>query len=295
MNLRIIFFIATMLATMSSCRELPLNFGGDKTLATVGDKTLRLSDVWSTAPEAMTPEDSISFVRRQTERWIQNSVKLQESERIFASSAHDIDALVEEYRNTLMVKKLERNYVSENFVPQIEESQIEEYYSLNGENFRLNSRLVKGRIVILPKSSKSVAELQKQMKTLTNKKGGDFKSICEKQGYELIELTSAWVDYSDFLNRLPIVRSGDYSEYVESLGEVHQLEGRHRKYLFQITEVVNVGDTEPFERVREKISYILNNKNQSELLKEYDSLLLRSAIDKGEVRNYTNTESQTNK
>ncbi len=287
MNLRNAFFIVVTLAALSSCRELPLNFGGDKTLASVGDKTLRVSDIWGAAPEAITPEDSVSFVRYQTERWIQNNVKLQESERVFAASAKDVDAQVEEYRNTLMVKKLEKEYINKTIVSPIEESQIEEYYTQNSENLRLNTRLVKGRIVILPKDYKNIKKFQTQMETLADKKDGDFKSISEKEGLELMELTSSWVEYSDFLSRLPIVSSGDYSEYADSLGMIHQLDGRHRRYIFQITDALNIGDTEPLERVRDKILYILNNKKQTELLKEYDSLLLRAAINKGEVKNYT--------
>ncbi|MFI3292841.1 MAG: hypothetical protein SNG27_04785 [Rikenellaceae bacterium] len=292
MNLRIAFIVAITLAISSSCRELPLNFGGDKILASVGDKTLRLSDVWVNSADGMSPEDSVSFVRHQTERWIQNSVKLQESERLFASSSNDVDALVEEYRNTLMVKKLEKNHISQTIVPPIEDEQIEEYYTQNGENFRLNTRLVKGRIVILPKDYKTPKEIKTQMETIADKKGGDFKSICEKSGVELIEFTTSWVEYGDFMNRLPIVRSGDYSEYTDALGEVHQLDGRNHIYFFQFIDVLNIGDTEPIERVREKILYILNNKNQAELLKKYDSLLMQTAINKGYIRNYTISDKE---
>lgn len=76
------------------------------------------------------------------------------------------------------------------------------------------------------------------------------------------------------------------------MGVVHQLEGRDFRYMFQITEVLNIGDTEPLERVKEKIIYILNNKNQTEFLRKYDSQLLEDAQQRGVVRNYVKEKQE---
>ncbi|MFI3281972.1 MAG: hypothetical protein SNG10_00400 [Rikenellaceae bacterium] len=292
MNLKRIFLSAIVVVVVSSCRELPLNFGGDRTIASVEDMTLKMSDIDSSVFKGLSPEDSISYITRYAEKWIQNRVKLLESERVFASSAQDIESLVEEYRNSLMVRKLEKYYISENFKIENSDEQIEEYYNQYSDNFRLSTRLVKGRIIAIPKDYKALKELQKQITTLADKRGGDFKSICEKSGLELVEFMTSWVEYSDFLNLLPIVKHGDYSEYTSSLGVVHQLEGRDFRYMFQITEVLNIGDTEPLERVKEKIIYILNNKNQTEFLRKYDSQLLEDAQQRGVVRNYVKEKQE---
>ncbi|MFR9597637.1 MAG: hypothetical protein SNI83_00960 [Rikenellaceae bacterium] len=268
MNLKTELFALLALLVGVSCRELPLNIGGDKMVASVEDMELRVSDLRGLAPEGLSSEDSTLFVARYAEKWIQNSVKLLEAERVFASSAPDIDKMVEEYRNSLMIRKLEKHHTNENFRATLSEGQIEEYYAQNSGNFPLTTRLVKGRILTLPKDAKDAKEMLKQMSTLADKKGGDFRSICEKKRYDLVELTSSWVEYSDFLSRLPIVRRGHLPEYISKHG-VQQLEDAEFKYYFQITEVMNEGDAEPLERVKDKIIYILNNRNQSEFLRQY--------------------------
>ncbi len=284
MNLRIELFALVALFVGVSCRELPLNIGGDKTIASVEGMTLKVSGLNGVIPSDLRGDDSLLFVSRYADKWIRNSVKLLEAERVFASSAPDIDNMVEAYRNSLMIRKLEKHHTNENFRPEVSDEQVEEYYAKNSENFPLTTQLVKGRIVTLPKDAKDAKEFHKQMSTLADKKGGDFRSICEKKRYDLVELTT-WVEYVDFLSRLPIVRRGHLPEYISKQG-VQSLEDAEFKYYFQITETKSIGDAEPLERIKDKIIYILNNRNQSEFLQQYEQELLREANERGVVQNY---------
>ncbi len=285
MNLKRDLLELLTLLTGGTCQQLPLDIGGGEVVASVEYMTLTDNDLRFVMPSGLSPEDSLSFVTRYTEKWIQNSVKLVEAEKIFASSAPDIDRMVEEYRNSLMIRKLEKHYINENFIPSISDEQIEEYYLKNSSNFRLNNHLVKGLIVTLPKDAKDAKELLKQMSIIADKKDSDFRSICEKKRYDLVEFNTSWVEYSDFLSRLPIVRRGNFPEYIFSR-KVQQLEDAEFKYYFQITEVMNVGDIEPLERVKDKITYILNNRNQSEYLRQYEQDLLREAYLHKSIKNY---------
>ncbi len=286
MNLRIELFALLTLLVGVSCRELPLNGGGDRVIASVEGMELKVSDLDGLMPAELSSEDSLSFVALYAEKWIQNSVKLLEAERLFVSSAPDIDKMVEEYRNSLMIRRLDKHYTNENFRPSLSDEQIEEYYQQNSGNFPLTTQLVKGRIVTLPKDAKDAKELFEQMSAIADKKqGGDLRSICEKKRYDLVELTSSWVEYSDFLSRLPIVRHRNLLEYISNK-RVQQLEDSENKYYFQITEVMNIGDAEPLDRVKDKIIYILNNRNQSEFLRKYEQELLQDAVLRDVVRNY---------
>ncbi len=286
MNLRIELFALLTLLVGVSCRELPLNGGGDRVIASVEGMELKVSDLDGLMPAELSSEDSLSFVALYAEKWIQNSVKLLEAERLFVSSAPDIDQMVEAYRNSLMIRRLDKHYTNENFRPSLSDEQIEEYYQQNSGNFPLTTQLVKGRIVTLPKDAKDAKELFEQMSAIADKKqGGDLRSICEKKRYDLVELTSSWVEYSDFLSRLPIVRHRNLLEYISNK-RVQQLEDSENKYYFQITEVMNIGDAEPLDRVKDKIIYILNNRNQSEFLRKYEQELLQDAVLRDVVRNY---------
>ncbi len=279
---RAILLIVTLLVGVG-CREAFRGIGDNIIIAEVENKQLRISDIHSAMPKGMAGADSIVFIERFTSKWIHNSVKLIAAEQMFESSSIDIDQMVERYRASLMVRKLEQDYINKNYiVPQLD-NLIESYYRENGHNFKLSVPLVKGRIVTLPKEYKETKEFLKDMK-LADKKGTDFRSICEKNEVELVELNTVWMEYSDFLNRLPIVRQVENMEYLLKKGDIQQLEDEENKYYFQITDVMNIGQQEPLERVEDKIRYILNNRNQSEFLNLYEQKLMREAYERGAIR-----------
>ncbi|MFR9603505.1 MAG: hypothetical protein SNG02_06505 [Rikenellaceae bacterium] len=296
MNLLRNISVLLLLVGVVSCHELPRIMGGDKIVASVGDRELRMSDLSGVVPSGLSPEDSISFVARYAQRWILSSVKLVEAEQVFASSAPDIDKMVEEYRNSLMIKRLEKYKINQDYNITESAEDIKAYYRDNSDKFLLTKELVKGRILSFPKETKDGAALLKSMSELTPKGVEDFRSTCEKRGFSYTELTSGWIEYADFLDRLPIVRDGaHYANFISKSG-VQQLEDEDNKYYFQITEVKEVGEIEPLERIEETIRYILSNKNQAEFLQLYEAELLKNAQQKrGFIRNYISEEVEPTK
>ncbi|MDE5851937.1 MAG: hypothetical protein K2H25_04010, partial [Alistipes sp.] len=80
-------------------------------MAEVGSSKLRVPDVQSAVPAGVKGADSMAFVRVFVDRWVRKQLKLQEAEVLFSASEADIDRQVEEYRQTLLIRKLEQQYV----------------------------------------------------------------------------------------------------------------------------------------------------------------------------------------
>ena len=96
---------------MTACQELPNYLAGDTTLARAGRKVLRLRDVESVVPRGVTGDDSVALLEVYVDRWVRKQLKLQEAEVLFSSSEEDIARMVEEYRQALLIRKLEQHYV----------------------------------------------------------------------------------------------------------------------------------------------------------------------------------------
>jgi len=47
-------------------------------------------------------------MRKYIDRWVVKQLKLKEAEVLFSSSADDIDRMVEEYRQALLIRKLDQ-------------------------------------------------------------------------------------------------------------------------------------------------------------------------------------------
>ena len=98
---------ATLLLT-AGCQELPVYLDSGKVLARAGKSELRVRDLQAVVPGGLTGEDSVSFVGMYVDRWVKKQIKLQQAENLFSASAEDIESLVEEYRQSLLIRKLDQ-------------------------------------------------------------------------------------------------------------------------------------------------------------------------------------------
>jgi len=111
MNLRAKITVAAGALLLAGCREMPRYFSGDETVARAGGRELRMRDVRKVIPQGLTGGDSAAYVKMYVDRWVRKQLKLQEAEILFSESAGDIDRMVEEYRQALLIRKLDQHYV----------------------------------------------------------------------------------------------------------------------------------------------------------------------------------------
>ena len=135
---------AAALVLAVGCQELPNYFVGDETLARVGRTELTVRDVLSAVPAGMNEADSTAFVDLYVDRWVRKQLKLGEAERLFTASAEDIDRMVEEYRQGLLIRKLDRFWVDRSIDTTFTDDEIAAYYREHLDDFRLDRTLVKG-------------------------------------------------------------------------------------------------------------------------------------------------------
>lgn len=280
-----IYLLIGLLVTLVGCRELPTYFQGSEPLAKVGSKTLYCHEVERMAPKGITGDDSAAFYRLYADRWVTRQLKLREAELLFSSSEADIEAQVEEYRQSLLIRKLDQYYVDHQIDTLFTDEAIQGYYNTHLADFRTDRTLVKGRILRFPEQDRRAKELMQLMKATRPEKRKDLEDLCAKQRYELQEWTSTWVDYEEFLSHLPTLRDDDHSLYLAS-SDVQQMRDNHWRYYFQLTAVRRSGEALPLELVSETIRRILFNRRQSELLRQGEERRLQTAQEQNEVRLY---------
>ena len=289
--MRFILKIAVLCVAIvvASCQELPNYFVDDNTVARVGRKELRLSDLEQAIPQSLTGADSVSFVGAYIERWIVKQLKLEESELIFSASASDIERKVEEYRQSLLIRKIEQYYIDNEPNSIVTDADIEEYYNTHKSEFRLDKAFVKGRVVSFDEKYRQRDKLYEMMRSPKAERQKDFKDICLKNGFQLKEFTE-WTEWSDFLSALPTLRSRNYDSFMARKGEVQKMNSEGVIYYFQITEVLGKGDIKPLELSRETIGRVLSTQRQGEAIKSREELIKKQAIENGHARIYRDTE-----
>ena len=212
---------------------------------------------------------------------------MQEAEILFSASADDIDKMVEEYRQALLIRKLDQHYVDRSIDTTFTENEIAAYYNAHKADFRLDRTLVKGRIVQFGEGYRQARKLRELMGTKSEARQQDFRDICAKNDFTVTDFSDQWVDFPEFLSYLPTLRSQNYDPVLASTA-VQEMRDSHSHYYFQIDAVRREGEPIPLERLRGTIRRILFNQRQSEIIRSHEEELYNRACEGGSIKIFEN-------
>ncbi len=282
---------AAALVLAVGCQELPNYFVGDETLARVGRTELTVRDVLSAVPAGMNEADSTAFVDLYVDRWVRKQLKLGEAERLFTASAEDIDRMVEEYRQALLIRKLDRFWVDRSIDTTFTDDEIAAYYREHLDDFRLDRTLVKGRVLRFDEGFRQAKRLFEWMGSPSAERQKDFADLCAKHNFPLTDFGGAWVDFQEFLSYLPALRSQNYDSVLDRRGVQQMRDGRSH-YYYRIDAALRPGDPVPLETVRGQIRRILFTQRQNELIRAREQELYDAAAVEGGFRIYGHDKTE---
>lgn len=277
-------FVVLLLAP--SCREASTLFGYD-TVVRVGRNTLSSADIAAAVPKGLSGVDSVNYVDSYIDKWIIRQLKLQEAELIFSSSEGDIDRMVEDYRQSLLIRKIEQYYLDKDVDLQITDADIEAYYNSHKGDFRLTSAVVKGYIVSFPEKFRRKEWLLQMMRSAKDESGDKFKEfeqVCLKNNFRMVKYEE-WVDFSDYLANLPLLRSANHDKRLSERG-VQQIHYDATCYAFRITDVLSAGEPMPLFMAKNKIVSILTKRRQGEIIRQNEERIRQNADNNGLIKIY---------
>lgn len=269
-------------ACFTECRRITNPFE-DTVIARVGKKTLHKSDLQGITPEGISGKDSIQLIETYVDSWVHKMVKEQQARKILRSSEDDIDELVDEYRNTLLARKLEQ-YCIDNFGGDsvYGESDYRKYYNTHREEFVLDRDMVRGRIVALPTSFRQKSKIKELVASTDSDRIADLSAMCQKSGLTLTDF-AVWSDYADFLKALPTKRNESYQDLLSEHG-TQEMTDKNVTYYFAITESKQSGEQSPYETVRDVVKWIVEKQHREAIVKWYDDSVYKAALEAKQVK-----------
>lgn len=287
-----IFSLAAVVATVS-CRELPDYLVSDTTIARVGRNELKTSDIAEVIPAGLAGADSVSFVKLYVDKWLVRQLKVEEADRLFSGSERDIEKLVEDYRQSLLMRKVDQYYVDEQMSTDFTDKDIADYYNTHKSDFILDRTLVKGRILRFDASYRQSKKLMEQMREAVTSQTGakTFSDVCEKNDFLLVDNRSEWVSFSDFLCNLPTTSQQDYQSLLDKSG-IQEMKANDARYYFDFTSVCRKGNVAPLEMVSDKIRRILLAQRRSEIIRLHEEQIVSEAVSSGHARIYGEEDAE---
>ena len=268
-----------LLVCGSACNSWSGFRADDEVVARVGSTYLYNSELSFAMPMGISATDSVNYASAYISKWIVLHLKLEEAERLFSQSEEDIDRLVEEYRRSLLVRKLDQYLLKNAVSSEISERDIANYYNAHKSDFRIISPMVKGEILIFPDNYRRREQLLKLFNSPKDEHQEDFEQLCLKNNFQYQNFTD-WVSASDFLSNLPLTRNSQHDKILanRNLQQIH-----HNKvyYYFRIKATLAKGDMMPLNMAKENIRQILINRHRSDIVREHEELLLKNALSSG--------------
>ncbi len=279
-----------LLACVSACNSWSGFKADDELVARVGSTYLYRSELASVMPAGISALDSINYSKNFIEKWIVGQLKQQEAEKMFSQSQSDIDKLVEEYRRSLLVHRLDRHYLETEPCGEITDKEISDYYNSHKADFRISQPMVKGEIVAIGDSFRRREQMLKWFESSKAEHREDFVESCRKNNFLHLQFEE-WVSFSDFLSNLPLLRTSQHDGMLGNR-KVQKIHYDKTYYYFRITNALRVGDAMPLEMAKENIKQILINRHRADVIHRQEERIRNAAFNSGHAKIYNQTENE---
>lgn len=281
-----IVMVVALLVCVGACTSWSGFKADDEVIARVGTTYLYRSELAATMPSGIEMADSVNYAQAFISKWMVGQLKLQEAEKIFSQSEADIDKLVEEYRRSLLVHRLDRHYLKSEPCSEVTDSDISAYYNAHKSDFRISQPMVKGEIVAISESFRRREQMLKWFESSKSEHREDFVESCRKNNFLHLQYDE-WVSFSDFLSNLPLPRTSRHDDMLSNR-KVQKIHHNKTYYYFRITSVLNVGDIMPVGMVEENVRQILINRQRADVIHKQEERIMKNALSSGHAKVYSN-------
>jgi hypothetical protein len=251
----------------------------DEVVASVGETPLYRSELAAAMPSGLSAQDSVAYAEAYIDKWIVGQLKQEEAAKVLPKADADIERLVQEYRRSLLIHRLDSHYLDAEPCGEISKQEIEAYYNAHKADFCISTPMVKGEIVAIAEDYRRLDQLVKWFESSKEEHRTDFVESCRKNNFPLLQFNE-WVSFSDFLSNLPLVRTSQHEDMLSNR-KVQRIHYNKNNYYYRITAVLKAGDTMPLDMAEESIRHILIGQHRAEVIRRHEERLKTGAFKSG--------------
>ena len=269
---KIIFYIAIVLFS-TSCNYFTFKKESDKeALARVDNMYLYADDIKDLVIDNISSEDSTLIVRNFVNNWVKQQLLLKKAEINLLDKSAEFERLVKEYREDLFINSYKAAIISQELDTTITNYDLEQYYLVSNENFKLNEELIQLKYISFAKNISNKKELTKLFRST---KKEDLEAL-ESKGLELnaVHLNdSLWVKLSDVFKTISVLKNEDKNQLLKKINFI-QKEDSIDIYLISVKGVLKRNEIAPLNYITPTIKQIILHQRKLKLLKKIEETLL---------------------
>ncbi|CAI8435252.1 MAG: Uncharacterised protein [Flavobacterium sp. SCGC AAA160-P02] len=270
------FFYILLILLIYSCESLGLQKKeamAEKIIASVYDNKLYKEDVEFMLPKNVDSKDSIILIRSIINSWAIKELFLKKAEENNSQNENsEINTLVREYKQALLINGYKERLIKQQLDTVLEQKEIEDYYHLNSNNFRLNEELIKVRYLHFSNDLIDTKEVVSFFKKGTTE---DLEELELRQlSFKSMMLNdSIWTPLENVLlktpfSRLNLLKKTKFIKKEDSLG----------LYLAAVEDVLLRNDIAPLSYIEPTIKQMILHQRKLQLIRDIEKIIIKDAI-----------------
>lgn len=245
----------------------------DDVLFTVGDSTVRESEITALIPRGISSADSAALFESIALNRLKNLI-LTEVALKNIPDPERIERLVTEYRNDLIVSEYMRTLANEKLAP-VSEKQIADYYKSHAAELTLKEPLVKGVYIRVPETSNRIAEIRNLISRYDVQSLDRLEKSGLRESMDCYFFDNQWTAWSSVADEIPY-RFGNADDFVENHTDFETSRSGY-VYLLHLSEYLPTGAAMPYEAAKQHIAELLSVENRARYEAELINNLYKEA------------------
>lgn len=279
-----VFFILGLSVLWFSCNQMnaPQAKEGDILLATAYNKALYLSELDGMLPKGSTKEDSTLTINAYVERWVQEHLLMHEAEKNIPQDV-DVDALVREYRASLIMHTYEKLLFETELDSTISAQELNQFYEAYKDQYHLDNTIIRCDFIKIANTATDLGAIGTLWTSTETADRISLTNLCYKNA-EIFKLNqNKWHDVDQILQYLPKGLIGK-NTIANQKNFVHQ-DNTH-KYFLRVLETVSGGQSAPFSYIETQARQAILKKRKKALLQDKKAALYEQEPTRKNVQIY---------
>lgn len=257
-----------------ACKDASPVSGSEPVIARVGDKELTISEIAGLTSPGMPDADSTILINAYMERWARDQALLIAAEKNLPANL-DIDALVEDYRNSLLRLNYEESILSQRLDSTITSEELNAFYEKNKEQYQLEKPILRCFFMQVPQPMPREREIQQLWNRSKAEDIAELTSYADQYAQDFLLSDSTWYTLDDISELIPsdIVNSKNIN-----INTDWTLKAKNFKYYLKVLEMKSRKDIAPLSFIEEQASRAILHRRKTTIIDEWRESLYDKAL-----------------
>jgi hypothetical protein len=260
----------------------------DTLLAEACGKKLYLSDLSDIFTLNDIDTDSIGAISTYTSAWVRRQLITKKAEELLDEKQKNLRAAIEDYRSSLLIYRLEHDYILKNMDTLVSQNEIENMYSENKELFKTQSTLIRATYIKIQTETPETENIKKMCREQAGTNMKKIEELCMMYADKYDNFNGKWLEIQELLRLLPPNTNQDDFENILTADRFYETKDASYSYFVKRQSLLPKGSVSPLEKESGNIRTIILNKRKRELLSTLEEEIYNAGISNNDATIYIN-------